>query len=474
MLQNFIDGRFAAAINADRIDVIDPSNATTIGAVPDSGAQDIAAAVEAARRAQPGWAKLPAIVRAGHLRRLGAALRARRDDMARTIAREGGKLLSLAEVEVDFTADYFDYMAEWARRIVGEVIPSDRPGETILLTRKPIGVVAGILPWNFPLFLIARKAAPALITGNTAVIKPSEQTPLNADLFARIVAESDLPSGVFNIVHGRGPSVGHALASHPDVGLVTFTGSTRGGRAVMEAASRNITKVNLEFGGKAPAIVMADADLDLAVRAVTTSRVTNNGQVCNCAERIYVQAAIADEFSKSLTSAFADIRYGAPLGADAPGLGPLITRDAVERTQALVDDAVASGARVLTGGVPVKGQGFFYPPTVLANADQTMKIMRDEIFAPVAPINIFETLDEAIGKANDSEYGLTSSIYTRDLGTALQAIDELAFGETYVNRKNFEAIQGFHAGWRHSGIGGADGKHGVLEFTQTHVVYLQR
>jgi lactaldehyde dehydrogenase/glycolaldehyde dehydrogenase len=474
MLTNFINGCFETFDGTETIAVLDPSDERQIETAPETSSAGVAVAVAAAKCAQPSWAKMPAILRAGHLRRLATALRGRRNEMARIIAHEGGKLLSLAEIEVDFTADYIEYMAEWARRIEGEIIPSDRPDEMILLMRKPIGVVVGILPSNFPLFLIARKAAPALITGNTIVIKPSELTPISADLFAHICADSDLPPGVFNVVHGRGVSVGQSLASHPDVSMVSFTGSTQAGRAIMTAAADNITKVNLELGGKAPAIIMADADLDLAVRAVTASRLTNNGQVCNCAERIYVQTPIAEEFSHRLAETFGDKQAGAPLGTNTPDLGPLISRRAVERTQSMVDEAVAKGARVLTGGQTDGRPGFFYPATVLVDVRHEMKIMRDETFAPVAPIQTFENLDEAIARANDSDYGLTSSIYTSDLGTALKAVDELAFGETYINRENFEAIQGFHAGWRQSGIGGADGKHGVLEFTQTRLVYLQQ
>ncbi len=474
MLQNFVGGRFRDADRAEAIDVRNPATGAVIGACPDTPAALVREAVLAAKAAQPEWAALPPILRAGHLRRLAAAIRDRQARIARVIAEEQGKLIGLAEVEVAFTADYIDYMAEWARRIEGEIIPSDRMGETILLFRKPIGVVAGILPWNFPFFLIARKLAPALVTGNTIILKPSEETPLNAGLFAEIVAASDLPPGVVNIVYGRGATTGAALTADPDLGLITFTGSTRAGSAIMRAAAANITKVNLELGGKAPAIVMKDADLDVAVKAVQASRLTNNGQVCNCAERIYVQRGIAEAFTDRLATAFAAVTYGDPLGGADPGLGPLINDAALRRVQGIVDDAVAAGAQLVTGGRSDRqGGGLYFQPTILAGCGQEMAVMRDEVFGPVAPIHVFDELDEAIAKANDSSYGLTSSIYTRDLATAMRACNGLQFGETYVNRENFEAIQGFHAGWRKSGIGGADGKHGLYEFTQTQAVYLQ-
>ena len=291
---NFINGEFVPSSGTNRIEVTNPSTGQTICTVPESSQADVDAAVSAAEEAQGGWAKRPAIERAKALRAIAAKIREHVEPLARVITEEQGKVLGLARVEVAFTADYMDYMAEWARRIEGEILESDRPGETIFLFRQPIGVIGGILPWNFPFFLIARKAAPALVTGNTIVIKPSEETPHNAVKFCELVAETDLPPGVINIVHGRGASAGKALASSPRIGMISFTGSVETGSAIMAAAAPNITKVNLELGGKAPAIVMADADIDLAVEAVKASRVINSGQVCNCAERVYVQRSVAD------------------------------------------------------------------------------------------------------------------------------------------------------------------------------------
>jgi len=267
------------------------------------------------------WGRRPAIERARVLREISSRIRQRVDRIARVIVEEQGKVLPLATVEVQFTADYLDYMAEWARRIEGETISSDRPGETILLFRKPIGVIAGILPWNFPFFLIARKLGPALITGNSIVIKPSEETPNNAAEFIDILKEVDIPAGVVNFVFGSGPVAGEALASHPDVGMVSFTGSVATGSKIMASAARNITKVNLELGGKAPAIVLKDADIALAVKAITASRVINSGQCCNCAERVYVEAAVADEFLERLATSMKAIRVGDPLGGAPVDMG---------------------------------------------------------------------------------------------------------------------------------------------------------
>lgn len=470
--QNFIDNGFVSSESL--LEVYNPANGDLLGRVPESPAEQVERAIAAARRAQKGWAGRTAIERASYLRQIATKIRANAQRLARIITQEGGKVPALAEVEVNFTADYLDYMAEWARRLEGEVLTSDRVGEHIFLMRKPLGVVAGILPWNFPFFLIARKMAPALVTGNTIVIKPSEETPLNCYEFAKLVAETDLPAGVFNLVGGQGASVGHGLSSHAGVDLVSFTGSVATGARIMAAAAPNITKLNLELGGKAPAIVLGDADLDLAVKAIVASRVINTGQVCNCAERVYVQRNIADAFVDKVAQAMAATRYGDPSQQADLDMGPLINQAGLDKVAQMVRTAVGQGAQVVTGGqVADLGAGFHYQPTVLAGCSAEMEIMRKEIFGPVLPIQVVEDLDEAIALANDSEYGLTSSLYTRDLNAALKACREIDFGETYINRENFEAMQGFHAGARKSGIGGADGKHGLYEYTRTQVVYMQ-
>lgn len=470
--RNFIDNQFVDSEGGATIEVRNPATHELLGVVPASTPADVDRAVEAARRAQPAWEKLPAIERAGHLRRIANKLRDNKERLAQTITLEQGKILDLARVEVDFTANYMDYMSEWARRIEGEIIPSDRPGETIFLHRKPIGVTAGILPWNFPFFLIARKMAPALITGNTIVIKSSEETPLNAVEFAEIVAECGLPAGVFNLVSGAG-NTGAALSAHKDVGLVSFTGSVQTGIRIMETAARNLTRVNLELGGKAPAIVLADADLDLTAKALHASRVLNTGQVCNAAERVYVQRGVANALAEKLAALMAETRYGNPMAEQGLHMGPLVNKVGLDKVAALVDSARQQGAEILTGGKVAGREGFHYEPTVLMGCRSDMDVMTKEIFGPVLPVQIVEDLDEAIALANDSEYGLTSSIFTRDLNAAMKATRELRFGETYINREHFEAMQGFHAGRRKSGIGGADGKHGLYEYTETHVVYLQ-
>jgi len=471
--RNYVDGRFLPPSDKT-IAVTNPATHELLGFVPDSDAATLDEAIAAARHAQPGWEKLPAIQRAGHLRIIAEKLRKRREDLAQIITREQGKVLPLARIEVDFTADYIDYMAEWARRIEGEVLTSDRPNEHMFLLRKPVGVTAGILPWNFPFFLIARKMAPALITGNTIVIKPSEETPINAFEFAKIVAEADLPAGVFNLVCGRGETTGAGLAKHPGIDLISFTGSVPTGALIMEAAAPNLTRINLELGGKAPAIVLADADLTLAARAIHASRVINTGQVCNCAERVYVQRSIADEFIGRMIGLMKEVRFGDPSTDESLDMGPLVSQQGLDKVSAMVDLARAQGAEIVAGGKQANLEtGFHYLPTVITGCGHDMDIMRREIFGPVLPIQIIDDLDEAIHYSNDSDYGLTSSIFTKDINAAMKACRDLHFGETYINREHFEAMQGFHAGRKKSGIGGADGKHGLYEYMETHVIYLQ-
>ena len=469
----FIDGEFVDSASGKTIAVINPSNGKFIAEVPSGTAADADAAVLAAERAQKTWARKPAIERAGYLHEIAQLVRANADRIAHTLSEEQGKILPLAKVEASFTADYFDYMAEFARRYSGEILQSDRANENILMFKMPIGVIAVILPWNFPFFLIARKMAPALVTGNTIVIKPSSETPLNAFLFAELVGKSSLPKGVFNLVSGSGAVLGHALAANPRVGMVSLTGSVEGGVKVMLAAAENVTKVSLELGGKAPAIVTPSADLDQAAAAIHASRIINTGQVCNCAERVYVHESVAEAFTEKVTRLMQATTVGDVLAKPEVDMGPLVSGQQLENVTAAVERAVADGASVATGGKRIQSEGgFYFEPTVLTGCRQETDIMQKEIFGPVLPIATYHDLDEALDKANDCEYGLTSSIYTKDFDTVMRACNELKFGETYVNRENFEAMQGFHAGWRKSGIGGADGAHGLEEYLQTHVVYL--
>lgn len=471
-LKMYINGRFCESRSGRWIDVLNPSTEEVCSRQPEGTVEDVEEAIDAAVKAQVAWAATPAIERAAYLKKIAEGIRRREKEFIDIIIKEQGKTRAWATTEVGVTAEYFDYMAGWARRIEGEIIQSDRRGENILLFKEPIGVVAGILPWNFPFFLIARKAGAALITGCTIVLKPSQLTPENCTEFAKVVDEAGLPAGVINIVTGKGSVVGHAMASSPKIGIVSVTGSVEAGQSIMKAAAENITKVSLELGGKAPAIVFPDADLEKAAQWVIDSRIGNNGQICNNAERLYVHKSIKKEFTDILLKKFQAVRVGDPGKDDNVDIGPLVEKRALESVTAKVENAVAQGAKVLCGGHRVGGKGYFYAATLLDNCRQDMDIVHNETFGPVLPIVEFEDTDQVIAWANDVEYGLASSVFTKDIDTAAKVCRGLKFGETYINREHFEALQGFHAGVKKSGIGGADGKHGMEEYLVTKVVYL--
>ena len=471
-LKMYINGKFVESRSGKWIDVLNPSTEEVISRQPEGTIEDVNEALDAAKAAQPAWAALPAIQRAAYLNKIATGIRNRREEFIDIIMREQGKTLTWATVEVDVTADYFDYMATFARHIEGEIIPSDRPGEIIMLNKRPIGVVAGILPWNFPFFLIARKAGAALIAGCTIVIKPSQITPENCTEFAKILDEVALPAGVINIVTGKGSVIGNEMAGSTKVDIVSVTGSVGAGEQIMRAASKNITKVSLELGGKAPAIVFPDAALEATAQWVIDSRIGNNGQICNNAERLYVHKSVKEQFTQLLLKKFEAVKVGDPCQDHSVDMGPLVEQRALESVEAKVAKAISQGAKVLCGGHRVGEKGYFYAATLLDNCTQDMDIIHEETFGPVLPIVEFEDTDQVIAWANDVEYGLASSVFTKDIDTAAKVTRGLQFGETYINREHFEAMQGFHAGVKKSGIGGADGKHGVEEYLSTHVTYL--
>jgi lactaldehyde dehydrogenase/glycolaldehyde dehydrogenase len=471
-LKMYINGQFCESHSQKWINVLNPSTEEVISRQPEGDAVDIEVALDAARAAQKPWAAIPVIERAAYLQKIACGLRERHADFVEILMREQGKTKTWAEVEAGATEGYFDYMASFARHIEGEVIPSDRPNETIILTKRPIGVVAGILPWNFPYFLIARKAGAALIAGCTIVMKPSQLTPEICTTFCEVVDKVGLPAGVINVVTGRGSVIGDQLARSPKIDIVSVTGSVGAGESIMAAASTNITKVSLELGGKAPAIVFPDADLEATADWVLGSRIGNNGQICNNAERVYVHKDIKEKFTEILLKKFQAVRVGDPLKDDTIDMGPLVEERALKSVEAKVANAIKQGAKVLCGGHRVGEKGYFYAATLLDNCTQDMDIIHDETFGPVLPIVEFEDIDQVIKWANDVEYGLASSVFTKSLDIAVKVCRELEFGETYVNREHFEAMQGFHAGVKKSGIGGADGKHGIDEYLVTHVTYL--
>lgn len=468
----YIDGAFVDASNGETFDNINPSTAKVLNQIPKATEEDLDRALDAANRAQKEWKHVPSAERAEYLFKISDLILENKETFAKIISTEVGKVNAQAIGEVEATAEYFKYYAGWARKYEGEIIPSDRPNENILIFKKPLGVVAGILPWNYPFFLIARKVAPALLTGNTTVIKPSSSSPNNALIFAQLLDQIDLPKGVVNILTGD-RSLGSKLAESSKVDLVSITGSVGAGQSVMEAAAKNITKVSLELGGKAPSVVWKDADLDLTVKSIVESRVINTGQVCNCTERVYVHEDIKEAFYEKITEAMSAVTFGDPIEDGSVGMGPLITESGLQSVADKVEQAKKDGARVLTGGNKDESKdGYFFEPTVIVDTKNDMQIMQEEVFGPVLPIGTFSTLDEALEMANDSEFGLTSAIFTNDTNVMMKFINNMDAGEVYVNRESFESIQGFHAGWKKSGIGGADGRHGLEEFLATTVAYI--
>jgi len=452
---------------------VSPITEEEIASVGNASARQVDAAVRAARRAQPGWRRHPAYQRGALVRAIASVLEENREDLATLLTHEVGKPLQAARGEVDFAIRYAAYMAEWDRRVEGEILPSDHISESIHLLRQPLGVVAAITAWNFPVALYVRKVAPALVTGNTVVIKPSEVTPLASILLTRLISDRvELPAGVLNLVTG-GRETGRAMVSHPEVDLIAMTGHRDSGKAIMAAAAGNLTRVSLELGGKAPAIVLADSDIGLAVRELVDSRHANSGQVCTCAERTFVEGTILNEFVERYTAEVRKLRVGDPW-TDVD-LGPLISERQLEKTTSLVSRAREAGATVIHGGARPDGEvfqrGYWYQPTVLVDVDPSMEIMREETFGPVMPITRIDSLEEGMHHANDSRYGLSAYLYTSNYQNAMRAAEEINFGELYINRSHGEQPQAHHIGWRESGIGGEDGKYGVLKYTQLKTIY---
>jgi lactaldehyde dehydrogenase/glycolaldehyde dehydrogenase len=471
----FIHGEWRPATSGARRAVINPATEEVVAEAADGGPGDVDAALDAARRAQPAWEALPAIARARYLHAIAARVREDLEPLARLVVLEQGKTINEARGEVGGTAEFFDYFAEFARRLEGELLPSDNPDEHVMVMRVPHGVVVGIMPWNYPSVICARKAAPALVTGNTVVLKPHEETPLSALALAAIANEVDLPPGVLNVVTGPGETVGEALVADPRTDHITMTGSTEVGKRILEMTAKRVTPVSLELGGKAPFIVLADSDLDLAVRSAVSARFMNCGQVCTCNERTFVQGAVYDEFLSRYLDQVRGIRVGDPFDPQTD-MGPKVSEIELDKVDAIVQRAVGDGATVLLGGHRLRGdgydRGFWYAPTVLTGVRPGMEVMEREIFGPVSPVMRFDDLDDVLELTNRSPYGLSAYLFTRDLSTAMRVARDLDYGELYINKIGPEQLQGYHTGFRESGLGGDDGRHGLEGFMRKKTVYL--
>ncbi|AIG00755.1 Lactaldehyde dehydrogenase [Pseudomonas fluorescens] len=469
--RNFVNGHFIEPVSSALIAVYNPATEAQVGAVSAATAAEAVAAVDAAAAAQQIWGTLTSIQRAEHLRALADALEARAETIGAALAAESGKSLEDASNEARYAAQITRYHAEWARRIEGEIIPSDSPDENLFLHREPIGVVACLIPFNYPVYTLLRKIAPALIAGNTVVVRPSNNTPISAFEIARAVQQAGLPAGVVNIL-----TMDHATAAsvctHKAVGLITLTGSVNAGRIVLDYCKANIAKPSLELGGKTPAIIEADADLEKAASDIVGSKTTHCGQLCTAVERVYVHESVHEPFLALLKAKLVAVRFG-DRTVDPGLMGPLVNASAQQAVHALVERAVAAGAVLESGGVLPQGKGHFYPATLLSGCSQDMEIVQEEIFGPVLPVLKYRDIDEALALANDHQFGLSSVLYTENYRTAMKVANAIEAGELYVNRTPADPYQGYHAGWKRSGLGGDDGKHGMLEFTQTRLVVMK-
>lgn len=461
-----IDGSWTAAHSGARFKVIDPASRVTVAEVAEGDKLDAQAAIAAAQRALPGWAALTARDRAAVLQRWFQLVLQHVDDLARILTAEQGKPLAEARAEIRYGAAFLEWFAEEAKRTYGELIPTPDRDRRLLVIRQPIGVCAAITPWNFPMAMIPRKAAPALAAGCTMVLKPASATPLSALALGELAQRAGVPAGVFSVVPGRAGTVGEELVTSPTVRKVTFTGSTEVGRSLMAKAAPTIKKLSLELGGNAPVLVFDDADLTAAVTGTIASKFRNAGQTCVCANRIYVQSGIYDAFVAALTTAVSKLVVGP--GID-PGTeqGPLIDEAAVAKVTEHIADAVECGGRVTTGGRPHALGGTFFEPTVIADANANMKVAQEETFGPLAPIFRFTDEAEAIALANSTEYGLAAYLFTRDHARIWRVGEALEFGVIGVNTGNTSYEGAPFGGLKASGLGREGSRHGIEEFLET-------
>lgn len=470
----FINGKW---VSGDRtLEVLSPADEQVIGTTPVASTAQVQQALEAAREAQRDWGRRTGVERGKVLRKWADLVDQKRDDFARLLAREVGKPLKEAYGEVDFGNSWFRYYAEFDRRIEGDLLPADRPGEQLWIVPQPVGVAVGIIAWNFPFAVAVRKIAPALIAGNALVLKPHEETPLSALMLAELAEEAGVPPGVFSVVTGPGETVGDALIRSPIPGVISFTGSVETGKAIARAAADHVTTVSLELGGKAPFLVMDDCDIEEAVDTAIFSRFLNCGQICIANERTYLHQSIAKPFLERFVAKVEQLKVGDPL-AEGTQVGPKVSRVELEKVERYVSEAIAGGAKALTGGKALAegayAKGYWYAPTVLSGVRQEMDIMQKEIFGPVVPVMEFADFDEGMALANDSRYGLAAYLFTNDMNRVMRAVRDLEVGELYVNRGPGESIHGYHTGWKQSGIGGDDGKYGLEHFLRRKTVYLK-
>ncbi len=395
-----------------------------------------------------------------------------RDEIAQLYVKEQGKTLSEAYGEIDKSIAFIDYMTSLSMSNKGEVLQNSVENEIIQITKKPIGVTAGIVPWNAPIMVLMRKVIPAVVTGCSVVIKPSEETTLLTLKLAELFRASTIPAGLIQIVPGTGETVGTQLATHKDIQLISLTGSMRAGKSVYEHAAQTVKKVNLELGGNAPVIVTPHADIDKAVDYIVAARINNAGQVCTCPERIFVHEDVHDEFIEKVSNKMSQLTVGDPLDENSD-YGAIINQTQLNSIHEKVETAVKNGAKLVLGGQKLQRDGFFYEPTVLDHVNPEDSVFKEEIFGPVLAVTTYNDFNQVIDDANDTNAGLSSYIFSENFKEVMTASERLKFGEVYANCEAEEVVNGYHAGWRESGLGGADGIHGFEEYYNTTVSYLR-
>jgi succinate-semialdehyde dehydrogenase/glutarate-semialdehyde dehydrogenase len=462
----FVGGEWIAALSGKTFDVVNPANGQVIARVPDMNENDAKNAVDAAHKAFPAWKALTGKERSKILYKWYQAIVDNADELARLMTLEQGKPLAEAKAEVLGGAAFVEWFAEEAKRAYGDFIPAHKADARIIVSKEPIGVAAAITPWNFPSSMITRKVPPALAAGCTVVLKPAEDTPLSALALAALLQQSGAPAGIFNIVTtSEAPAVGNVLTGDNRVKKISFTGSTEVGRILMKQASAQIKKISLELGGNAPFIIFPTCDLDKAVAGTVACKFRNAGQTCISANRIYVHSSIYKEFTAKLLAKVKDIHVG-PGDQQGVTMGPLINVDGLKKVEELVADAVKGGASVLTGGRAHALGGTFYEPTILTGMTDSMRITKEEIFGPVAALFAFEDEDEVISRANATEFGLSSYIYSQDYSQIWRVSEALEYGMVAVNEPLLSTELAPFGGVKHSGLGREGSKYGLEEFME--------